>query len=81
MSGVASTEYTVVEVIAARGPQSPTDDAVAPAEILERFEGRTFTLRELEQRGVRIAGGRAYYTSLGRDWALRLFPDLAASST
>ena len=80
MSTDAPTEYTVVEVAPAASPHGPIDDAVAPPEILERFEGRTFTLQELEQRGVRIAGGRAYYTSLGRDWSLRLFPELGAAT-
>lgn len=46
----------------------------APPAIGERFEGRLFTLHELEQRGVRIAGGRAVYTAGGRDWSLHLAP-------
>ncbi|MBV9355922.1 MAG: hypothetical protein JO023_10395 [Chloroflexi bacterium] len=64
--------YTVVNVQRA---EPATDEApVAPPEILERFEGRTFTLHELEQRGVRIAGGDAYYTANGIDWVLEIFP-------
>jgi hypothetical protein len=74
-------DYTVVEV----KPASPSATAEAseeatPPEVLERFEGRTFTLEELQQRGVRIAGGRAYYTASGRDWQLQLFPEPGAAS-
>jgi len=50
------------------------DGAAAPPEIAERFEGRLFTLHELEQRGVRIAGRQASYLALGRDWQLQLSP-------
>jgi hypothetical protein len=46
--------------------------AAAPPEISERFDGRLFTLRDLEQRGVRIAGGNAWYLAGGRDWRLSL---------
>ena len=60
-------EYVVTDV---RGP----DSSQAPPEIRERFEGRPFTLRELEERGVRIAGGRAWYLANGRDWQLFLEP-------
>ena len=61
-----SDEYIVTEVRSADGP--------APAEIQERFEGRTFTLAELEQRGVRVTGAGAWYTANGRDWQLLLHP-------
>jgi hypothetical protein len=66
-------DYTVVSVrnVSGRAGESESE---APPEILERFEGRTFTLRELEQRGVRIAGGLAFYTANGTDWQLELFP-------
>jgi hypothetical protein len=64
--------YTVVNV--QRAEPSADEAPVAPPEILERFEGRTFTLHELEQRGVRIAGGDAYYTANGIDWVLEIFP-------
>ena len=43
-------------------------------EIRERFEGRLFTLHELEQRGVRIAGANVWYLSSGQDWRLKLEP-------
>jgi hypothetical protein len=43
---------------------------LAPPEIAERFDGRLFTLRELEQRGVRISGRYAWYLAGGRDWQL-----------
>ena len=46
----------------------------APPEVAERFEGRLFSLHELEQRGVRIAGANIYFTAAGRDWWLRLEP-------
>jgi len=66
-------DYTVVSVrnVSSRVNESRSE---APPEILERFEGRTFTMSELEQRGVRIAGGHAYYTANGTDWQLELFP-------
>ena len=44
----------------------------APPEIANRFQGRLFTLHELEARGVRIAGREAWYYSLGGDWRLTL---------
>src|SRR5919201_909258 len=40
--------YRVVEVRSADGAQP------APPEIAERFDGRLFTLRQLEERGVRV---------------------------
>ena len=52
----------------------------APPEVAERFEGRLFTLHELEQRGVRVAGGRNYYTAAGQDWWIRLDPAPGASA-
>ena len=60
--------YRVVEVRSADGA------ALAPQEISERFEGRDFTLHELEQRGVRIAGANVWYLSSGQDWQLKLEP-------
>lgn len=60
------TEYIVAEVRSTDGPASP--------EIQERFEGRAFTLAELEQRGVRVTGAGAWYTANGRDWQLVLHP-------
>jgi hypothetical protein len=60
--------YRVVEVSTADGTE------LAPPEISERFEGRLFTLNELEQRGVRIAGRKAWYLAAGRDWQLKLEP-------
>jgi len=53
---------------------SAIDGEPAPPEIRERFDGRLFTLYELEQRAVRIAGGRAWYLSGGLDWQLTLEP-------
>ncbi len=73
-------EYTVVSVRPADVTARGAAVLEAPPEILERFEGRTFTLHDLERRGVRIAGGRAYYTANGRDWALELFPAVGATS-
>ncbi len=73
-----ASEYTVVSV---RPADVGADaGAEAPPEVLERFEGRTFTLRELEERGVRIAGGRAFYTAQGRDWQLEVFPDVGGNA-
>ena len=60
--------YRVTEVRSADGA-SP-----APQDISERFEGRDFTLHELEQRGVRIAGANVWYLSSGKDWQLKLEP-------
>jgi hypothetical protein len=60
--------YRVVEVRSANGA------AFAPPEISERFEGRLFTLHELEQRGVRIAGRNIWYLASGQDWQLKLEP-------
>ncbi|HEX8969853.1 MAG TPA: hypothetical protein VF937_18365 [Chloroflexota bacterium] len=60
--------YRVVEVRSADGRQS------APPEIAERFQGRLFTLRQLEERGVRIAGASAWYLAAARDWRLALEP-------
>lgn len=73
METQAGTEYTVVSVRRAGAAEEG-----APSEVLERFEGRTFSLAELEQRGVRIAGGRALYTTGGQEWRLELFPDPTA---
>ena len=72
----APREYTVVGVRRlAANPGEPEEQA--PAEILERFEGRAFDLHDLEQRGVRIVGGRAVFTFGGQDWRLDLFPEVA----
>jgi hypothetical protein len=60
----------------------PASDAPleqTPPEIRERFEGRSFALHELEQRGVRIAGGQAWYTTNGQDWRLILTPELGTN--
>lgn len=47
---------------------------LAAADVQSQFAGRTYTLTELEQRGVRIAGGRAVCTRAGQDWYLDLAP-------
>jgi hypothetical protein len=60
--------YRVVEVRSADGSE------LAPPEIGERFEGRLFSLHQLEQRGVRITGRAAWYLAAGRDWQLKLEP-------
>ncbi len=60
--------YRVVEVRSADG------QSLAPPEVAERFQHRVYTLRELEERGVRIAGAAAWYLSLGQDWQLKLEP-------
>ena len=65
-------QYLVADV---RAP----DASPAPPEIRERFEGRPFTLRELEERGVRIAGGEAWYTALAQAWRLLLDPALGTN--
>jgi hypothetical protein len=59
--------YRVVQVA------SP-DGSAAPPEIAERFQGRAWTLRQLEERGVRITGAAAWYLALGKDWQLQLEP-------
>lgn len=60
--------YRVVEIRSADGGQP------APPEIAERFDGRLFTLRQLEERGVRVTGKGAWYLAAGRDWELKLEP-------
>jgi hypothetical protein len=60
--------YRVVAVLSADG------SAFAPPEISTRFEGRLFTLNQLEQRGVRITGAGAWFLAAGLDWQLKLEP-------
>ena len=60
--------FVVAEVRRAR------DGAAAPPEITERFAGRTFTLHELEVRGVRFTGRRGWYLANGTDWILGVEP-------
>jgi hypothetical protein len=60
--------YRVVEVRSADGSH------LAPPEIAQRFQGRLFTLRQLEERGVRITGASAWYLAAGQDWQLKLKP-------
>jgi hypothetical protein len=50
------------------------DGTPAPPEISERFQGRAWTKRQLEERGVRIAGAAIWYLSAGQDWQLTLEP-------
>jgi hypothetical protein len=64
--------YLVADVVA-------PDASPAPPEVRERFEGRAFTLRELEERGVRIAGSHAWYTALAHPWRLILDPALGTN--
>jgi hypothetical protein len=59
--------YRVVAVLA-------DDGSPAPPEIAERFQGRLYTLRQLEERGVRITGASVWYLAGGRDWQLTLEP-------
>lgn len=49
----------------------------APEEVRERFEGRAFTLLELEKRGVRMAGGLGTYSTEGETWYLTVIPEAA----
>ncbi|MBV9897285.1 MAG: hypothetical protein JO020_24235 [Chloroflexi bacterium] len=65
--GAMIEPYRVVQVC------SP-DGAPAPPEIAERFQGRAWTLRQLEERGVRITGAAVWYLAAGRDWVLKLEP-------
>jgi hypothetical protein len=60
--------YRVVEVLSADGSE------LAPPEIAARFEGRLFTLNQLEQRGVRITGAGAWFLANAQDWQLKLEP-------
>jgi hypothetical protein len=60
--------YRVAEVLHADGATP------APPEIAERFQGRLWTLFDLESRAVRITGRDAWYTALGKDWRLILEP-------
>ena len=46
----------------------------APPEVADRFQGRLYTLDELEVRGIRITGKDAWYFTLGLDWRLTLEP-------
>jgi hypothetical protein len=50
------------------------DESPAPPSIAQRFDGRLYTLDQLEQRGVRIANRAAWFVAAGRDWQLRLEP-------
>jgi hypothetical protein len=59
--------YRVVEV-------RSVDGQPAPPEIAARFQGRLFTLRQLEERGVRITGAAAWYLAAGKDWQLKVEP-------
>jgi len=59
--------YRVVKV-------SSLDGDPAPPEIAERFQGRAWTLRQLEERGVRITGAGAWYLASGLDWQLKIEP-------
>jgi hypothetical protein len=59
--------YRVVDIVSATGDP-------APPEIAERFEGRLYTLLQLEERGVRITGRWAWYLFAGQDWQLKLEP-------
>jgi hypothetical protein len=59
--------YRVVEVLS-------VDGTASPPEVSERFQGRLFTLNQLEQRGVRITGKGAWLLAAGRDWQLKLEP-------
>jgi hypothetical protein len=68
---VVQATYRVVEVRSADGA------SLAPPEVADRFQGRLYTLYELEQRGVRITGAYAWYLSLGQDWQLKLEPAAA----
>lgn len=58
--------YRVVEVRSADGATR------APPEISERFQGRLYTLNQLEERGVRVTGAGAWYLANGQDWQLEL---------
>jgi hypothetical protein len=60
--------YRVVEVRSADGSD------LAPPEINQRFQGRLYTLRQLEERGVRVTGAGAWYLANGQDWQLKLKP-------
>ena len=57
--------YKVVQVLG-------IDGTPAPPEISERFAGRAWTKRQLEERGVRITGASAWYLAIGKDWQLKL---------
>jgi hypothetical protein len=57
--------YRVVRVATPEG-------VPAPPEVAERFQGRLWTLRQLEERGVRITGAAAWYLAAGQQWQLTL---------
>jgi len=71
---LARGQYQVRDVRSASGALHD-----AQPEIRERFEGRSFALHELEARGVRIAGGQAWYTANGQDWQLILSPEMGTN--
>jgi hypothetical protein len=50
------------------------DGVPAPPEISERFAGRAWTKRQLEERGVRVTGAAIWYLAAGKDWQLTLEP-------
>ena len=68
MAGRMLEAYRVVEVRSGDGAD------FAPPEIAQRFAGRLYTLRQLEERGVRITGAGAWYLAAGKDWQLKLEP-------
>ena len=61
----------IVEVFRVAQVTSP-DGSTAPPEIAERFQGRAWTKRQLEERGVRVTGAGIWYLAAGRDWRLNL---------
>jgi hypothetical protein len=67
-TGMLLEAYRVAEIRSVDGSEP------APPEVQERFEGRVFTLHQLEARGIRIAGREVWYCTLGRDWRLTLEP-------
>lgn len=71
--GVTLPRYLVADVRSA-GAGTTDGRAAPPPALLEQFDGRAFTLHDLEQRGVRVVGGRAAFTLGGADWWLDLLP-------
>lgn len=69
-SGVTSTP--LIELFRVAEIRGAETGEPAPPEIAERFEGRVFTLAQLEARAIRITGRTGWYLATGRDWRLSL---------
>ncbi|GAC1318727.1 MAG: hypothetical protein NVSMB2_13620 [Chloroflexota bacterium] len=75
MTSEPSSSAQITEAYRVADVRSDSGES-APPEIVERFGGRMFSLKELEARGVRITGRTGWFIADARDWVMRL--ELAA---